>query len=268
MPDRLDDMFERVRGKRPALITYATGFYPDRRGSAIAVRGMLDAGADAVEIGIPFSDPVLDGPVIQASSASALKAGATVGGVLELLGEARRDTESPLLLMTYYNPLLAYGLEPFARDAVAAGADAVIIPDLPIEEMQPWKRQCDEAGLGTVAFCSLTTSDTRIAAAGSMSSGFLYCVSLMGTTGPREVLSPALAPFLGRVRANTSCPLGVGLGISTPEQCAQVGQLADAVIVGSALVRLVGRDWVWPDALGAAVATLARSLAHLGLKAV
>ena len=260
MPGRLGKMFDRLRGKRAALITYATAFYPDRKACMDVIRTMLERGADAVEIGIPFSDPVLDGPVIQESSASALAAGATPAGILVMVSELRRETEKPLLLMSYYNPVLRYGLDGFARDAFEAGADAVVIPDLPIEEMSPWKAAGDRAGLDMVAFCSLTTSGERIQAAADMSSGFLYCVSLLGTTGIREEISDGLPSFLARVRKNASCPIAVGLGISTPEQCARVGKLSDGVIVGSALVKEVMRDGGNRESLGRAVGKLAEAL--------
>jgi tryptophan synthase alpha chain len=252
-------MFGDLRGVRAALIAYATGYYPERETSALVIAATLEAGADAVEIGIPFSDPVLDGPVIQRSSAAALESGATVTGVLELVSGLRGRTEKPLLLMTYYNPIFRYGLAGFARDAASAGADAVVIPDLPVEEMSPWKVESESAGLDTVAFCSITTEASRIREAGRASSGFLYCVSLLGTTGARDEVSPELEPFLSRVRRNTDCPLGVGLGISTPEQCSRVGAMADAVIVGSALVGLVHPNGGL-DALARAVEALARSL--------
>ncbi len=257
MKRRLAEMFDDLSGKRAALIAYATAFYPDRDTSARVVSAILEGGADAVEIGIPFSDPVLDGPIIQKSSAAALGAGVTTHGVLDLVAELRHQTEKPLLLMSYYNPVLRYGLERFARDAVAAGADAVVIPDLPVEEMHPLKRSCYAAGLDTVAFCALTTGPERMRVAGSMSSGFLYCVSLLGTTGPREEISPDLAPFLERIRENVSCPIAAGLGISTPEQCSHVAGLVDAVIVGSALVRLVGTDGEGLDSLQRAVEAFA-----------
>jgi tryptophan synthase alpha chain len=242
MKRRLAEMFDGLSGKRAALVAYATAFYPDRDTSARVITTLLEGGADAVEIGIPFSDPVLDGPIIQRSSSHALGAGATTRGVLDLVDQLRGETEKPLLLMSYYNPVLKYGLDCFARDAVSAGADAVVIPDLPVEEMHPLKRACFTAGLDTVAFCSLTTSPERMRVAGSMSSGFLYCVSLLGTTGPREEVSPNLAPFLQKIRENVSCPVAVGLGISTPKQCSHVAGLVEAVIVGSALVKLVGTD--------------------------
>jgi tryptophan synthase alpha chain len=239
MNGRLGGMFEALKGKRAALIAYATGYYPDREGSELVVRTMLDSGADAVEIGIPFSDPVMDGPVIQETSRWALDAGATPAGVLDMVASLRRLTDRPLAAMTYYNPVFSYGVELFARDAAAAGLDALVVPDLPVEEMGPLKAACDSAGLATVGFCSPTTSAERIKAAAHMTTGFLYCVSLLGTTGARDSLDPGLPGFLERVRANADCPLAVGLGISTPGQCADVGRMADGVIVGSALMRAV-----------------------------
>lgn len=260
MAGRLPEMFDSLSGRRAALITYATGYYPDRSSSSAVVRKMLECGADAVEIGVPFSDPVLDGKIIQGSSAAALEAGASPAGILDIVRDLRAHTEKPLMLMSYYNPVFRYGLARFAADARDAGVDAVIIPDLPVEEMPPWKDECDSAGLATVAFCSVTTSDERIKAAAGMSSGFIYCVSLLGTTGPRDAVSAELPSFIRRVRAHTSCPLAVGLGISNPEQCGEVGRIADGVIVGSALVRAVPPAGGSLDGLGRMVRELAGAL--------
>lgn len=239
MPGRLSSMFAGLEGARAALIAYATAYYPSREASAEVIRTMLESGADAVEIGIPFSDPVMDGPVIQETSRIALTQGSTTSGILKLAAELRAETEKPLLLMSYYNPIFKYGLDSFARDAAEAGVDGVVIPDLPFEEMGPWKSASDKAGLETVAFVSVTTSDSRIAEASRMTSGFLYCVSLLGTTGPRKEVSPEVYRFIERVRRNASCPLALGIGISTPEQCADVGKIVDGVIVGSALMQTV-----------------------------
>jgi tryptophan synthase alpha chain len=239
MSNRLMEMFENVRGRRGVLIAYATGGFPDMASSREVILAMLDAGADAVEIGIPFSDPVMDGPVIQSASCDALSRGATPAGMLELAAGVREQAKKPVLLMTYFNPVFRYGLENFAADAVLCGVDGVVIPDLPAEEMGPWKAASDAARLATVPFCSVTTSLERIDLISTMATGFIYCVSLLGTTGVRKSVSPELGPFLERVRERTDAPLAVGLGISTPEQCAEVGRYADGVIVGSALVREV-----------------------------
>ena len=260
MTGRLADMFDSLAGSRAALIAYATGYYPDRAGSESVIRVMLSSGADAVEIGIPFSDPVMDGPVIQATSHAALEAGATPAGVLEIVESVRRDTAKPLLAMTYYNLVFRYGLDGFARDGAAAGLDAVVIPDLPAEEMGPWRDACGEAGLDTVAFCSATTSPERIEIAAGMSTGFLYCVSVLGTTGARDRMPAELPAFLERVRAHSDRPLAVGLGISTPEHCAEVGGMADGVIVGSALMDAVARGSGDLADLESLVASMARAL--------
>lgn len=260
MQSRLSLMFKRLEGKRAALIAYATGYFPDRGSSAEIINTMLRCGADAVEIGVPFSDPVMDGPVIQETSRIALSSGATPRGILSLAEETRRSTDKPLLLMSYYNPILKYGLRDFARDAVDSGVDAVVIPDLPVEEMGPWRNECGAAGLDTVAFCSITTSQERTRLASEASSGFMYCVALLGTTGPREALDPELPAFIRRVRANSSCPLALGLGISSPEQCGSAGVLVDGVVVGSALMRAVSPGGRGIDELGKMVAELALSL--------
>lgn len=259
MSGRLRGMFDGLKGSRAALIPYATGYFPDRGRSVSVVLEMLEAGADAVEIGIPFSDPVMDGPVIQKTSGIALASGATPMGVLDLVSEVRGSTDKPLLVMSYYNTVFRRGLMEFARDARSSGVDGVVIPDLPAEEMIPWKRECDREGLSTVAFCSATTGDSRIRLASSLSSGFLYCVSLLGTTGPREVLSRELPELIERARRNADCPLVIGVGISTPEQCAEAGGMADGVIVGSALMKILlegGEE----DDLGAMVRELRRSI--------
>lgn len=242
MSDRLEEMFRGLRGRRPALITYATAFYPDAETSARVIETMLESGADAVEIGIPFSDPVMDGPVIQRSSAAALSAGATVGGTLDMVRGLRARTGRPLMLMTYYNPVYRWGPAGFARDAAAAGADCLVVPDLPVEESEGLGQACREAGLRLAGFCAPNTSSERMERISARSSGFLYCVSLLGTTGARDELPPGLSEFLARARANSALPLAVGVGISTPGQCAAVGRLAEGVIVGSALVRTVESD--------------------------
>ncbi len=236
---RLARMFDSLWGERACLIAYATGFYPDRTRSLEVVRAMLESGADAVEIGVPFSDPVMDGPVIQETSAAALEAGATPVGVIDMVAELRESTDRPLLIMTYYNPVLRLGPEQFVRRAAGSGVDGIVVPDLPTEEMGPWKRACDDAGVATVAFCSMTTSPERIREAAAMTSGFLYCISLLGTTGTRTTLAGGLEQLLERVRENATCPVAVGLGVSTPDQCARIGAMADGVIVGSALMKEV-----------------------------
>lgn len=240
MEGRLGRMFSEVGAEgRAALIAYTTAFYPDRQTSMSVMLTILESGADALEIGLPFSDPVMDGPTIEEASKIALSSGATPQGVLELAASLREATPKPLLIMSYYNPIFHYGVERFVRVAREAGVDALVVPDLPVEEMSPLRMECEKEGLETVSFCSPTTSDSRIAACAEAASGFIYCISRLGTTGTREGLSQDLAPFIQRIRAITAKPLAVGIGISTPEQCREAGKLADGVIVGSALVKQI-----------------------------
>lgn len=253
-------MFASLEGERAALIAYATGYYPDRKRCENVIVTMLDSGADAIEIGIPFSDPVMDGPVIQETSRQALNAGATPDGILEMVASLRRYTDRPILAMTYYNIVHRYRPGPFARDAVSAGLDGLVVPDLPAEEMGQFKDACDAAGLATVAFCSGTTSPERIALASGMTTGFLYCISLLGTTGERDSLDPGLPGFMQAVRENADVPLAVGLGISTPEQCAGAGRIANGVIVGSSFMSSVARGKGDLSALSSLVSSMALAL--------
>ncbi|MDD5748613.1 MAG: tryptophan synthase subunit alpha [Actinomycetota bacterium] len=239
---RIKDMFEGLEGRRAALVTYACGFYPDEGTSRDVVLTMLSSGADAVEIGIPFSDPVMDGPVIENAGRKAIEAGATALKVLGLISKIRERTEKPILIMSYYNPIYRQGLQRFVGLAGDCGVDGLVVPDLPPEEMEPLKDVCDESGIATCAFCSPTSTLDGIASASRMTTGFIYCVSLLGTTGARQTLSDEIPSLIRRARECTTLPLAVGVGISTPEHCREAGKLADAVIVGSALVKLIKED--------------------------
>lgn len=230
-------MFEGIGG-RPALIGFHTAGFPDRDVSLRICRALLDH-CDALEVGIPFSDPVLDGPVIQESSFRALRAGFRPRHVFGLVGELRKDSDKPLLIMTYYNPVHRMGHGPFCRAAAEAGADGLLIPDLPPEEMGDLRERAGERGLAVVLFASMTTPDDRLRMLAGQTQGFLYCFAVKGTTGMRESLSRELAPFLERARRFSSAPIAAGLGVSNPEQCREVGRLADGVIVGSALVKAI-----------------------------
>ncbi len=210
-----------------------------------AVLGLARAGADAVELGVPFSDPLADGPVIQRSSERALRRRTTLAGVLELVRGLRRETELPLLLMGYWNPFLQFGPERLARAAGRAGVDGFIVPDLPPEAAGDWIRACRGQDLDTVFLIAPTSTPARIRAVARASSGYVYYVSITGTTGSRAGLPRDLAQGLARVRQTTPLPILVGFGISTPGQAATVAGMADGVIVGSALVNLVdgpGKD--------------------------
>jgi tryptophan synthase alpha chain len=236
---RLTTMFDELSAKRAALIAYAMGSYPDRDRSVEVILTMLDNGADAVEIGIPFSDPVMDGPLIREAGEAALGNGTTPLEVFEVASEVRGSTDRPLLLMTYYNIIFRMGSAEFIRRAAQAGVDGIVVPDLPTDEMRELRQACDGSGVAIVAFCSLTTTPERIREADRVATGFLYCVSRLGTTGVRDTIPDTLPGFLARVKANAAGPIAAGIGVSTPEQCASIGALADGVIVGSALVERV-----------------------------
>jgi len=240
---RIAAAFEAVRREqRAALMPYFTLGYPDRQTSLAIVTAIAQAGADLIELGIPFSDPLADGPTIQRSTQIALEAGANLAGCLEMVAELRRiNVVQPLILMGYFNPILAYGLERFVAQAAEAGADGFIVPDLPPEEAGEMEAACRAHGLALVYLVAPTSTPNRLALAARRTSGFLYLVSLTGVTGVRASLPPDLRAFVARVRAQArpDLPLAVGFGISTPEQAAAVGGLVEGVIVGSALIEAV-----------------------------
>lgn len=223
---------------RAAFMPYYPIGYPNYEASLDAVRAMAAAGVDGFEIGIPFSDPLADGPTIQKATQVALENGITVRRCLEAVRELRAGgVTQPMLLMGYLNPLLAYGLEAFARDARAAGADGLIVPDLPPEEADLLSAACTREGLALVFFLAPTSSTARIALVGERTTGFIYVVSVTGVTGSRAELPPGLADFIARVRARTNQPLVLGFGISQPEQAHMMNDLVEGFIVGSALVK-------------------------------
>jgi tryptophan synthase alpha chain len=228
----------RARG-RAALIPYLTAGDPDLEATARLVRAMVDAGADAIELGMPFSDPMADGPVLQRSAARALAAGTTLPRFLELVATLRRDVAVPIVLFGYYNPLFRYGVERIARDAAAAGVDGFLCVDLPFEEAGELRAAARAAGLDLIALLAPTTPPERARRIAAQASGFLYFVSVLGVTGARNVLPPELPALVGAVRGVTSLPIGVGFGVQSPEQAAWVAGFADAVIVGSAIARLL-----------------------------
>jgi tryptophan synthase alpha chain len=223
---------------RPAFMPYAVLGYPTREMGLAVVRILVEAGADLLELGVPFSDPLADGPTIQAATQKSLENGVTVKDCLAMVGELRRQgMETPSLLMGYINPILAYGLEKFVADATAVGVDGLIVPDLPPEEANELEAACGEYGLALVYLLAPTSTPERIKLVAEKSQGFIYLVSLTGVTGARNELPSDLAEFVQRVRAQTDLPLAVGFGIGTGEQARAVAQLADGVIVGSALVK-------------------------------
>ena len=223
-------------GKRAALMPYLMGGFPDLEGSLRIGEAYADAGADLVELGVPFSDPLADGPVIHAAGTAALRAGATVDGVLDV---ARRlSPRLPVVVMCYANVVLARTAEGFASALAQAGASGLIVPDLPFEEAPAVLAACDAEGIALVPLVAPTTPDERLAAIGSRARGFVYTVSVVGTTGERANVEDAGAAVLARAKAHTDVPVALGFGIGTPEQAAAAADAgADGVIVGSRLVR-------------------------------
>jgi len=233
--DRIQQAFAR---DRPAFMPYAVLGYPTRPASLDIVQSLAAEGADLLELGVPFSDPLADGPTIQAASQKSLENGTTLGDCLAMVRELRRrGVDTPALLMGYVNPILAYGQDKFVTEAATAGVDGLIVPDLPPEEAEELEAGCVQHGLALVYLLAPTSTPERIKLIARRSQGFIYLVSLTGVTGARHALAADLTDFVARVRAQTDKPLAVGFGIGDGEQAAAVGQIADGVIVGSALVK-------------------------------
>ena len=240
--NRIDAIFRALkeRGEK-ALIPFITAGDPDLQTTEALALTLAALGADLIELGIPFSDPLADGPTIQAASSRALKAGVHLTDVLELAGKLRPKIDIPLILMGYYNPILQYGLERTAKDAARLGVDGFIIPDLPLEEAGPWRRAAVKAGLAPIMLAAPTSGEARIKAMGRLTRGFLYYVSVTGITGARTELPADLAAALKEVRSLVDCPLAVGFGISTPQQVKWLAPYVDGIVVGSAIVQRVAK---------------------------
>jgi tryptophan synthase alpha chain len=228
----------RARG-RAALVPYLTAGDPSLEVTPSLVRAAVGAGADLIELGVPFSDPMADGPVLQRSAARALVGGTSLPRVLETVASLRRDLDTPIVLFGYYNPFFRYGLESLARDAATAGVDGILCVDLPTEEAADLRTALHAAGIDLIALLAPTTPAARVRAIARTASGFLYFVSVLGVTGARTELPEDLPALVQAVRAVTDLPVGVGFGVQSPEQAAWVAGFADAVIVGSALARVV-----------------------------
>lgn len=245
---RLDATFGRLRrDRRTGLVTYITAGDPDLERSAATLHALDAAGADVLEVGVPFSDPLADGPDIQRASERALRAGATLDRVLDLVARVRTEVAAPIVLFTYANPIVRMGERAFAKRAAAAGVDGVLTLDLPIEEASGVRATLVEHGLDMIFMLSPTTTDARIAKAAALGRGFLYGISRLGVTGVRDRVSDGARDLARRIRAVTSMPLALGFGLSHPSHVAEVGKFADAAVVGSALVRVIAQAGQSPD---------------------
>jgi tryptophan synthase alpha chain len=247
---RLKRAFRAPRARRAALMPYLTGGHPSLETSGALVATLIDAGADIVELGVPFSDPIADGPVVQKSTHAALVAGVTPDDVLALA--AAHSAHAPFVLLTYLNSVLAYGAERFFQRAATAGVEALVIPDLPLDEASGREVALERhagglaqlaagAGVSLVPMATPTSTDQRLDLVVEAATSFVYCVAVTGVTGARAEVGSELPALLARLRARTDAPLAVGFGISTPEQAASVATLADGVIIGSALIDAVSR---------------------------
>ncbi len=257
--ERIAEAFAAARadGRRAALMPYLMGGYPDMAASERVATAYVEAGADLIELGVPFSDPLADGPVIHAAAVRALHAGSTLAGVLRVCGAVAERV--PVVVMSYANPLYVRGLERAVDLLGAAGAAGLIVPDLPLEEAPALLELCDARGIALVPLVAPTTPDERLAEIGARARGFLYTLSLTGTTGERVSLDGGLAAIVSRAAAHTEVPVAVGFGIGTPEQAADAAAAgADGVIVGSRLVRAAGEETV--EAVSALVHEFSRAL--------
>jgi tryptophan synthase alpha chain len=237
---RLAGTFQRIRGNgHPGLVTYVTAGDPDLPRSADILRALDRGGADVLEVGVPFSDPLADGPVIQRATERALASGTTLAQVLDMVSGIRGELTAPVVIFSYANPILRMGTERFADRASAAGVDGVLVLDLPIEEADDFHGMMAARAIDTIFLLSPTTTDARIRKAASLGSGFLYAISRLGVTGAQDRIATGARDIVQRIRAATDLPVALGFGISKPEHVREVGRWADAAVVGSALVNVI-----------------------------
>ena len=245
---RIARAFARARERKaPGLVTYVTAGDPDLPRTAGILRALDRGGADVLEIGVPFSDPLADGPVIQRATERALAAGTTLAGVLDLIEEVRPAVEAPIVVFSYANLILRFGSEAFADQARDAGVDGVLVLDLPIEEAGEFRALMTAHAIDTILLLSPTTTDERLRRAADLGSGFLYAISRLGVTGARDRIAEGARGMVERIRRVSPLPVALGFGISRPEHVREVGQWADAAVVGSALVSVIAEAGVSPD---------------------
>lgn len=261
---RIGQRFAELKARRQAaFVPFITAGDLDFETSSAILNALPDAGADLIELGMPFTDPMADGPAVQASSLRALKAGATMARTLDLVSAFRRkDNKTPIVLMGYYNPIHARGAADFVKDVAEAGADGLIVVDLPPEEDQVLREPANAAGIDMVRLVTPTTHEARLAKILSGASGFLYYVSIAGVTGTKSFAEEDVKKALARIKKASALPVAVGFGIKTPAQAGQIARIADAAVVGSAIVNVVAeKQSAGKDAVVKAVAELCRSLA-------
>ncbi len=232
---------QNVFNKGKTLISFITAGDPDMETTRSLVLALEEAGSDIIELGVPFSDPQADGPVIQAAGQRALKAGANLSNVIELARSLKGQIETPLVLMGYYNPVMSYGEQRFARDASDAGISGVIVPDLPFDEGETFYDLLDKSGVNSILMVTPNTAEERLIETGKRARGFVYCVSMLGITGQEQGIYLQMEEYIERVREHVRTPLALGFGIDGPERIAQVIPLVDGAVVGSAIVKLVGK---------------------------
>jgi tryptophan synthase alpha chain len=261
--NRIQRVFEKLKNKRAAFIPFVVAGDPDLKTTEALALKMAECGADIIELGVPFSDPLADGPTIQTASQRALKNGVNLKEIFRM-AERLKGISTPLVLMTYFNPVFQHGLKDFAEDCRRSGIDGVIIPDLPPEEAGPWIRQTKPLNVDTIFLIAPTSSSERVKLASRYGRGFLYYVSITGITGTRGKLPDGLEAAIGEIRKYSPKPVAVGFGVSTPEQVKEVSRIADGVIVGSAIVKMIGENFERSDLVnrvGDFVTSLAEALA-------
>ncbi len=259
--NRLDALFSRLKDKNEAaLVAFLTLGDPDLATTAALVRAVIENGADIVEIGVPFSDPTADGPVLQKASEIGLRQGASLNRALEMVAELRRDSETPIVLYGYYNPIFHYGTERFARDAKQAGIDGLLVVDLPPDEAGELLQWTKPEGVHFVCLLAPTSNEARVRKVVRHAAGFIYYVSVVGVTGVRPMQADSVRPAIEKLRRATKVPIGVGFGITTPEQAKEVAAFADAAVVGTAIMRIVDQHRSEPTVALAEVGKFVRGL--------
>lgn len=245
---RIEELFESLNAKgEKAFIPYITAGDPDMPTTEAIIECLISNGADMIELGVPFSDPMADGPTIQAASQRALNNKFSIEAILELVKKVRAYSEIPIILFGYYNPFLQYGLAKLSRDSKEAGSDGFLIVDMPPEEADSVKKEADANGLDIIFLLAPTSTDERMRLVAEKASGFVYFVSVTGVTGARDSLDELLGSYVKKIREHTALPVGIGFGISKPEQVRKVSDYADAVIVGSAIIKVIEANLGKPD---------------------